>query len=40
MTVSQSEQGFDLTQQAVCIGLVFPFTKQFILEGRLEVKDV
>ena len=39
-TVSQSEQGYDLTIQGLSIGLVLPFSKNFSLEGSLEVSDV
>jgi hypothetical protein len=39
-TLSQSEEGFDLTIQSVSIALVVPFSGTFTLKGRLEVTDV
>lgn len=39
-TVSQSEQGYDLSVQCLSIALVLPFSKNFLLEGSLEVSDV
>ncbi len=39
-SVSQSEQGYDLTIQCLSIGLILPFSKTFLLEGSLEVSDV
>ncbi len=39
-TVSQSEQGYELTTQCLSIALVLPFSKNFLLEGSLEVSDV
>jgi hypothetical protein len=39
-TVSQSEQGYDLTIQGLSIAFVLPFSKNFSLEGSLEVIDV
>lgn len=39
-TVSQSEQGYDLTIQGLSIAIVLPFAKKFLLEGLLEVSDV
>ncbi|WP_415396130.1 alpha-amylase/4-alpha-glucanotransferase domain-containing protein [Sulfurimonas sp. CS5] len=39
-TVSQSEQGFDLTTQSLSMAFVLPFSKNFSLEGVLEVEDV
>ena len=39
-TLSQSEEGFDLTIQSVSFALVVPFSGTFALKGRLEVTDV
>ena len=39
-TVSQSEQGYDLTIQSLSIAFVLPFSKNFSFEGLLEVSDV
>jgi len=39
-TLSQSEQGFDLTIQGVSLALSMPFRKSFRLNGTLEVRDV
>lgn len=39
-TVSQSEHGYDLSIQALSIALISPFSKNFLLEGALEVRDV
>jgi hypothetical protein len=39
-TVSQSEQGYDFTIQGLSIALILPFSKNFLLEGFLEVTDV
>lgn len=39
-TLSQSEQGFDLSIQALSIAFVLPFSRNFSLEGVLEVQDV
>lgn len=39
-TLSQSEQGFDLTPQCVSIAMVLPFGGAFALRGTLEVGDV
>lgn len=39
-TVSQSEQGYDFTIQGLSIALILPFSKNFFLEGFLEVTDV
>lgn len=36
-TVSQSEGGFDLTNQGICIGFTFPFKKVFSISGDLSV---
>ena len=39
-TLSQSEQGYDFTIQGLSIAIVLPFSKNFLLEGLLEVSDV
>jgi hypothetical protein len=39
-SVSQSEQGYELTTQCLSIALVLPYSKNFLLEGSLEVSDV
>ncbi len=39
-TISQSEEGFDLSIQGVSLAMVVPFTKELVLSGSLEVKDV
>lgn len=39
-TLSQSEQGLDLTVQGISIAIVLPFNIGFSLSGRIEVSDV
>jgi hypothetical protein len=39
-TLSQSEQGFELTEQGVSIAMNIPFSTKFVLRGRIEVNDV
>ncbi len=39
-TLSQSEQGFDLSVQGVSFAMVLPFSKALSLKGSLEVDDV
>lgn len=39
-TLSQSEEGFDLTVQALSIAYSFPFHKSLEIQGRLEIIDV
>jgi len=38
-TVSQSESGFDLTNQALSFGFILPFEKGFSLEGSLNIGE-
>jgi hypothetical protein len=39
-TLSQSEQGFDLTVQGISFAMVIPFSSVLHLKGSLEVSDV
>jgi hypothetical protein len=39
-TLSQSEKGFELTTQGVSFAMAFPFQKELMIKGRLEVSDV
>ncbi|OHD95162.1 MAG: 4-alpha-glucanotransferase [Sulfurimonas sp. GWF2_37_8] len=39
-TLSQSEEGFDLSVQGVSFAMTLPFEKNFTLKGSLEVLDV
>ncbi len=39
-TLSQSEQGFDLTVQGISLAMAIPFSKVLHLNGTLEVRDV
>ena len=39
-TISQSEKGFDLTTQAISIGLAIPFKLKFNIQGQLKVENV
>ncbi|MBD3841818.1 MAG: DUF1926 domain-containing protein, partial [Campylobacterales bacterium] len=39
-TLSQSEEGFDLSLQGIGFAMVVPFTKQLFLQGTLECSDV
>jgi len=39
-TLSQSEQGFDLSVQGISLAMVIPFSKVLHLNGTLEVSDV
>jgi hypothetical protein len=39
-TLSQSEQGFDLTVQGISLAFGVPFTGSFNLKGKLEISDV
>lgn len=39
-TLSQSEQGFDLTVQGISFAMAIPFIGNFILKGKLEINDV
>ncbi len=39
-TLSQSEEGFDLTVQALSIAFSFPFHNSLEIQGRLEIIDV
>ncbi len=36
-SVSQSESGFDITNQAICFGFKFKYKPKFILKGKLEI---
>lgn len=39
-TLSQSEQGFDLTVQGISFAMAVPFSGNLILKGKLEINDV
>ena len=39
-TLSQSEQGFDLTVQGVSFALEFPFCVSLLIRGTMEIADV
>lgn len=39
-TLSQSEQGFDLTVQGISLAFKVPFCGSFSLKGKLEINDV
>lgn len=39
-TLSQSEKGFDFSQQGISFAMVIPFSKQLSIQGSLEVADV
>ncbi len=39
-TLSQSEEGFDLSVQGVSFAMSLPFTKELVLKGSLDVSDV
>lgn len=39
-TLSQSEQGFDLSVQGLSLAFLFPFQKSLEITGRLEITDV
>lgn len=39
-TLSQSEEGFDLSVQGVSFAMVFAFTQNLDIEGKLEIVDV
>ncbi len=37
-TISQSESGFDITNQGLCFGFKFKYNKEFLLMGSLEIQ--
>ena len=39
-TVSQSEEGYELTTQGMTLMLAFPFHKSSLIEGKMEIEDV
>ncbi len=39
-TISQSEEGYDMSIQCVSFAMVLPFRKSLLVQGKLEVKDV
>lgn len=39
-TLSQSEQGFDLTVQGISFAMAVTFSASFLLKGKLEINDV
>ncbi len=39
-TVSQSEEGFELTRQAITVMLIFKLKETLSISGKLEIKDV